>query len=75
MTAMAVHVLALFLALAGLALIIGGQRLGGRVIGKAGKAIVLIVGWALRQILRAICFVLGAGIRSLTRPRPKAPRY
>lgn len=75
MTGIALNLLALFIAIVGLALIVGGPRFGGRVIGGGAKTTVQIVQWVLRKVLGLLCFLLGAGIRSLTRPRQREPRY
>lgn len=68
-----VLLLALFIALLGLTLIVAGPGHGGRVMGTSAKSTFQIVRWVLRPILRLL--FLGAGIRILTKPRPREPRY
>ena len=75
MTGIGVSLLGLFIVIVGVALIVGGPRLAGGVTRNTAKTIVQILQWSLRQVLRMFFFVLGAGIRSLTRPRQREPRY
>lgn len=75
MTAIIGNLLALFMVLVGLAVILGGPRLGGQVIGGGTKVTLQSVQWVLRLVMSMLRSLLGMGIRGLIRPRPREPRY
>lgn len=77
-----VQFLTLFFILFGLALMVGGPRLGGQVIGGAMKWIIQIFGlvvqiaaWIPLLLLKVAATMLGGGLRWLTKPRQREPRY